>query len=70
LNGGWLDRGRRGRRILKAVTVAVAIGLILELAQFLLPPRVPSITDVACFALGGAIGAWGEIPTVFRREAH
>lgn len=56
LSDGWLDRGGRPARIVKAVAFAAVMGLILELGQFLLPTRTPSVTDIFCFALGGAIG--------------
>jgi len=62
-----LARGRDARRrvlLLSAVGTG-ALGLGLELLQFLLPGRVPSTTDVLTFALGGAVGAW-----VYRRIAQ
>ncbi len=34
------------------------MGFVLEMAQFLLPGRTPSTTDVFIFALGGGIGGW------------
>lgn len=34
------------------------IGLALELGQFPLPGRQPSVTDTLMFAVGGAVGAW------------
>jgi len=40
-----------------AVTTG-ALGLLLELGQLAIVSRVPSITDVLCFAVGGALGAW------------
>ncbi len=52
--------------IIKAVVVTGFLGLILELGQFLLPTRVPSVTDVFCFALGGALGAWAGVPPALR----
>ncbi len=57
LRWGWLNRGSRWSRALKAAPLAAALGLILELGQFPIPRRVPSVTDVFCFALGAAIGA-------------
>ena len=34
------------------------LGAFLEAGQLLLPGRVPSVTDVFTFGLGGALGAW------------
>ena len=51
-----LSRGGRGWRALKAALLGGTLGLVLEMGQFLLP-RVPSVTDVFCFAAGAAIGA-------------
>lgn len=56
LRGGWLGRGGHWSRAGKAALLAGAAGLMLELGQFLIPGRVPSVTDVFCFALGGVIG--------------
>jgi VanZ family protein len=49
---------RRWSRVLRGAMWAGLIGLVSELGQFLLPGRIPSLTDVVCFAAGGAIGAW------------
>lgn len=71
---GWrrLSRGTRWSRACKAALLAGVLGLILEMGQFLLPGRVPSVTDVFCFALGGLIGAAvkppGSQPGHFRPE--
>lgn len=43
--------------MIPATLLAGGFGLLLELGQFLIPGRVPSVTDVLCFATGGAIGA-------------
>ncbi len=51
-----LAEGTRFNRILRAGLLAGGLGLVLELGQFFLP-RVPSATDVFCFAAGGALGA-------------
>jgi len=67
LGGGWLDRGPRGSRALKAALLAGAMGLALEAGQLLLP-RVPSVTDVMCFAVGGALGGWAGAPKVPKPE--
>ena len=61
LSGGWLSRGSLQSRMLKGASAAGLLGLVLELGQFFLPRRVPSATDVFCFALGGAIGAWVSV---------
>jgi VanZ family protein len=63
--GGWLRGATRLRRALSAALAAGALGLLLELGQFALP-RVPSVTDVLCFALGGALGGWLALPPVLR----
>lgn len=67
LGGGWLDRGPRGARALKAALLAGAMGLFLEAGQLFLP-RVPSVTDVTCFAVGGALGGWAGAPRVPARR--
>ena len=59
--GGWPARGSAGRRILSAAAAMGLLGLILETGQFLLPPRTPSVTDVFCYALGGAVGCWAYL---------
>ncbi len=41
-----------------AAVTAGAIGLVLELGQFAVVTREPTITDVLCFAVGGGMGAW------------
>ena len=43
---------------ISAAVTAGAIGLVLELGQFAVVTREPTITDVLCFAVGGAMGAW------------
>jgi len=58
LRGGRLARGPLQRRMITSAGAAGLLGLVLECGQFFLPGRVPSATDVFCFALGGAIGAW------------
>ena len=52
-------------QMLRAAMAGGAIGLVLEACQFLLPGRYPSVTDVFCFALGAAAGAW-----IFARGPH
>ncbi len=53
---GWAEGLHR--KVMLAVLLSIALGLILEGGQFFLPSRTPSMTDVYCFALGGGIGAW------------
>ncbi|HDZ20095.1 hypothetical protein LCGC14_0239140 [marine sediment metagenome] len=48
-----------------AAIAAGSIGLALELGQLVIATREPNITDVLCFALGGALGSW----LAGRREA-
>jgi glycopeptide antibiotics resistance protein len=47
--------GPWSRPMSAAVRLAV-LGLILELGQFLIDGRMPTTTDVACFAIGGYLG--------------
>jgi len=47
----------RGSLLVTALAMGL-VGLILEFGQFYLPGRIPSTTDVFCFALGGALGVW------------
>lgn len=47
----------RSGAILKAALLAGCFGLFLEVGQFFLD-RVPSTTDVFCFAVGGGLGSW------------
>ena len=49
-------RGRYRRAVIAAFCAGL-VGLALELGQFLLPDRTPSLTDVFCFAAGGASGS-------------
>lgn len=44
------------------------MGLAMEMAQFLLPTRTPSTTDVFVFALGGWIGGWIGYNATARRK--
>jgi VanZ family protein len=39
-------------------------GIFLESFQFFLPSRIPSPTDLYCFASGGALGAWLRYKTL------
>ena len=57
LRGGWLNRGPSATRLWKSPAVATALGLVMELPQFLLREREPSITHVLIFTFGGIAGA-------------
>ena len=59
--GGWWFGRPTPAAILRAALAAGLLGLILEGGQFLLPSRVPSVTDVFCFAVGGAMGCWAYL---------
>lgn len=52
-------------RLVLALLLAGLVGLLQEGGQLLLPQRTPSMTDVYCFMIGGAIGSWlpGKRPT-------
>jgi VanZ family protein len=55
----WRAKGGvpgRWSSAIRGALVAGFLGLALETGQFLLPSRIPSLTDVFCFAAGGAIG--------------
>jgi VanZ family protein len=56
----WTGLGglSRVRFAATGAAMAAALGLILELAQFTLPGRMPTVTDVFSFAFGGALGGW------------
>lgn len=56
-----LDDNRR-RRLILAVLLTGLIGILQEGGQMLLPRRTPSMTDVYCFMIGGALGAWISRP--------
>jgi len=57
-----LGAGRWWARATVAALLGAELGLLLEFGQLALPARVPSVTDVFCFALGAAIGAAGPLP--------
>jgi glycopeptide antibiotics resistance protein len=57
LRDGWLTKGASAARLWKSATVATALGLALELPQFLLREREPSTTHVFIFVVGGLAGA-------------
>jgi VanZ family protein len=53
-----------GRRLRTALGLGLGfalLGALLEGLQLALPSRVASTTDVTCFAIGGALGAWPKI---------
>ena len=45
-----------GVACLRAAVRAAVLGVVLEIAQFPVGRRVPSLTDVVCYALGGVLG--------------
>jgi len=57
---GWFENVHT-KIALAAISTGV-LGLLLEGGQFFLPFRTPSMTDIYCFALGGAMGAWIRRP--------
>ncbi len=54
----WSGVPSRGpwRAVGRGALLAGLLGLIFESAQFMLPHRTPSVTDVATMAFGGALG--------------
>ncbi len=55
---GLLAR-RRDRRTFAALVLTVAaVSLAFETAQLLIPSRFPSVDDLICNTLGGALGIW------------
>ncbi|WP_169583091.1 MULTISPECIES: VanZ family protein [Microbacterium] len=56
-------------RPLRGVVVCIAISVVVELAQFLVPPRQASVRDVVANALGAVIGA-GIAWSVARRRGR
>jgi VanZ family protein len=57
LASAWLNSGSRTARLLKAAVLATAVGLAMELPQFMLREREPSTTHVFVFTIGGLVGA-------------
>jgi VanZ family protein len=57
LASAWLNSSSRTARLLKAAVLATAVGLAMELPQFLLREREPSTTHVFVFTIGGLVGA-------------
>lgn len=51
------QQGDGSRAIVKAVGLAAAFSLLMEVAQLFVPNRVSSIVDVACNGAGAALGA-------------
>ena len=52
------DRPGPWSRPMYAAFRLALLGLILELGQFVIDGRMPTTTDVACFALGGCLGCF------------
>ena len=57
LAGVWARTSRRARMAYGALLTGL-VGVGVEGLQFFIPGRVPSTTDVFCYALGGALGGW------------
>ena len=57
---GWFQSRCSG--IACAACVCGVLGMLQEGGQLFLPTRTPSMTDIYCFALGGALGGWIESP--------
>lgn len=57
---GWFEHSPMG--VVLAALAVGTLGLLQEAGQFFLPSRTPSATDIYCFALGGALGAWIRRP--------
>lgn len=52
---GWFKKRFSG--IIYAALLSGLFAFFLESGQFFLPSRVPSMTDIYCFSLGGGLGA-------------
>ena len=57
---GLFEKGRF--KVLSAALFGSAFGFVLEGGQVFLSSRTPSMTDIYCFAIGGAIGAYVPRP--------
>jgi VanZ family protein len=51
----WFEHNRF--RLALALMLVVMLGLLQEGGQMFLPTRVPSMTDIYCFMIGGALGS-------------
>ena len=58
LLGWWSPGASRAGRAARGAIALGGLGLLLEICQFIIPPRMPLVTDVFFFALGGALGGW------------
>ena len=56
LLGVPLSRASKWVCFISAAALSGLFGMRLEMAQFALPGRHPSVTDVFCFAVGGLAG--------------
>jgi VanZ family protein len=59
------QRGDRRRAIPKAVALAAAFSLVMEIAQLFIPNRVASVLDLACNAAGALLGALMFVDPVY-----
>ncbi len=57
-------------RVMLSAGLGLAVSVTIELAQTLLPTRVPSWRDVALNALGAGIGAVGGVVTTGMRRCR
>jgi hypothetical protein len=55
---GLLARHRNRRSFAALVLTVAGVSLAFETAQLLVPNRFPSIDDLICNTLGGALGVW------------
>jgi VanZ family protein len=55
---GLLARHRSRRSFAALVLTVAGVSLAFETAQLLVPSRFPSIDDLICNTLGGALGVW------------
>ncbi len=56
-----------GRTII-AILLAATLGLLQEGGQIFLPSRVPSMTDIYCYAIGGWLGMRPPLPELPTRQ--
>jgi len=63
----WLQRCRF--QLILAIVFTGALGLLQEGGQMFLPTRMPSMTDVYCCMIGGALGVWAPLFYISREES-
>jgi VanZ family protein len=56
----WGGRAAQGTwpSVLRGALLAAVIGLGVEAVKAAVPGRIPAVTTVYCFAMGGALGGW------------